>query len=226
MKTIYKAAALAVLAMPASIAIVAPAAAQAVSGVAVLDVEKAIVNSNAFIGAMKLIETTYKPNIDQANAKAAEINAKLKPMQDAYAAARKVPNANAATLATQQAAIQKVAQEGQQQVDQLRQPFEFANAYVGEEIFKKLEPARDKVMAARKITIALVPQATIKFADSVDITKAVTDQLNADFPAVGVVPPAGWLPAQVRAQLAEQQRQQGGQPQAAPQPPQPEPKPR
>ena len=72
-------------------------------------------------------------------------------------------------------------------------------------------------MAAKKITIALVPQATIKFADSVDITKAVTDQLNADFPAVGVVPPAGWLPAQVRQQLAEQQRQQGGQP-AQPQP--------
>jgi len=228
MKMIYKATALAVLGVPASMAVISSASAQAVPGLAVFDSERAITSTKAFTDAMTLIGSTYKPNIDQANAKAAEINARLKPMQDAFAAARKVPNANAATLKTQQDAIQKVAQDGQQEVDKLRAPLELANAYVGEQIFEKMEPALDKVMKAKKISITLLPQATVKAMPGADITADVVTELNASVPSVGVVPPQGWLPAQLRAQIAEQQRQQGqaGAPRPAAPPPAPEAKPR
>ena len=223
MKTIYKAAALAALSIPASTAIVSVASAQAISNAAIFDTERAVATTKAYTDAMKLIASTYKPDIDKANAKATEINAKLKPMQDALVAASKVPNANAATLQAQQATYQKTAQDGQQEVDRLRAPLELANAYVAEQIMDKLEPALDKVMATKKIAIALLPQATVKSVPTADITADVVAQLNIAVPTVGVVPPQGWLPAQVRAQLAEQQRRQGGQP--APQPGQPAPAP-
>ncbi|MBB5687321.1 OmpH family outer membrane protein [Sphingobium boeckii] len=217
MKTIYKAAALAALTIPASVAMVSTASAQSNAGV--FDTERAVATSKAYTDAMKLIATTYKPNIDQANAKATEINTRLKPMQDALVAASKVPNANAATLRTQQEAYQKAAQAGQQEVDKLREPIDLATAYVGEQIMDKLEPALDKVMAAKKVAIVLVPQATVKAAPASDLTPDVVTELNASVPSVGVVPPQGWLPAQVRAQIAEQQRRQGAQ--AAPAPAKP-----
>ena len=44
--------------------------------------------------------------------------------------------------------------------------------------------------------LVLVPDATVSYGPGVDITSAVTAELNALVPSVGIVPPAGWQPGQ------------------------------
>jgi hypothetical protein len=59
------------------------------------------------------------------------------------------------------------------------------------------------------VTLLLNPEAILAATNAYNLNQQILNELNAALPSVGVVPPAGWLPREVR----EQQAQQGqGQP--------------
>src|SRR3546814_13530610 len=76
MKKIFVASALAIASLSVSPMLAAPAAAQA-RGVAVADVRVAAARSNAFTTASQQIKTTYKAQIDQAEARGPTLQAEL-----------------------------------------------------------------------------------------------------------------------------------------------------
>ena len=61
--------------------------------VAVADLDAVVEQSNAYKNAMTAMQTTYKPQIDQVNARQAALNAELQPLVAAFEAARSQPNA-------------------------------------------------------------------------------------------------------------------------------------
>ena len=72
MKTMLKAALLAATPVLAAVTFPAIASAQAVSNVAVVDLEEAVSKSNAYNTAISQIKVTYKAQIDAADARAAQ----------------------------------------------------------------------------------------------------------------------------------------------------------
>ena len=75
MKTLLAPLALLLAATPA---LAAPAAAGGVNGVAIVNLDAAIAGCNAFKNAATARQTTYKPQIDQAQARAQQIQAQLR----------------------------------------------------------------------------------------------------------------------------------------------------
>ena len=116
MKTILKSVAAAGLLLgTASLpAFVAPAMAAGpiVPGLGVANLEAVRVNSNAFKSAAQQRQTTYKAQIDQANSRAQQIQAQLKPLADKFEADRRGGKTSEAALQQQVASIQQLQQSG------------------------------------------------------------------------------------------------------------------
>ena len=140
-KTLLLAAALA-----APAAIVSTSATAQVGGVAVADPEAAVANSKAWATARTQIQTTYKAQIDQANARRQAISTELQPLVDAYQKAAAAPGATEASLRSQATAIQTKEQAGNAELQRLTAPASRAQAYALEQISAKLP---DAVSAAR-----------------------------------------------------------------------------
>lgn len=196
----------------ASLALAAPmmvggqAHAQA-RAVAVVDVEAAIGRSAAYTNAMTAMQTTYKPQIDQVNARTTAINTELQPLVNAYNAARSAPNATAQSVQASATALQNRQNAAQQELARLSQPIQLARAYVVEQINAQLDAAVRAAMRARNVDLAVAPGAVILAQGNADITPAVTAELNRLVPNVQIVPPAGWQPGQQQAQPQQPQPQ-------------------
>lgn len=201
-------------------ATVPPALAQAsgtvVPGIGIANLEAVIANSNAFKTAETQRATTYKAQIDQAEARRTSLNAQLKPLVDKFNADSRVAKPNQAALEQQAGAIQALQENGQSELQRILQPVAYSRAYVSEQIEDKLDAAVKTAMAARKISLLLSPQSVIAVNDNAyNLNQGILDALNASIPSAQLVPPAGWEPRQIR----EQRAQQGGaQPAAAPAP--------
>ncbi|MET0589224.1 MAG: OmpH family outer membrane protein [Novosphingobium sp.] len=219
MKTILKSVAAAGLLLgTASLpAFVAPAMAAGpiIPGLGVANLEAVRVNSNAFKTAAQQRQTTYKAQIDQANSRAQQIQAQLKPLADKFEADRRGGKASEAALQQQVAQIQQLQQSGQQEVNQILQPVAISEAYVDEQIAEKLNTAVQNANNKRKISILLRPDSLIYADNGYNMNQDILNELNTLLPSAQIVPPAGWEPREIREQRAAQQRQQGGQ-QAAP----------
>ncbi len=216
MKTISKSLAAASLVLAGSqLAMVTPAAAQAVKGIAVANPTAIVALSNAFKVAEQQRPVTYKPQIDQANARKAQIEAQLRPMATKLQADAQAPNAaaNQAALQQQYAQIQQIEQSGQNEINQLLQPVALSRAYVVEQIGDKLEQATKNAMAKQKIEILLDSGSVINAGETYNLNQAILNEVNVLLPGAQLVPPAGWLP---RAQRDQQAQQQGAAPAAAP----------
>lgn len=208
MKTIFKAAVLALAPMTAMALATAPAAAQSKTGIAIADLERAVGTSTAYTTARTQMNTTYKAQIDAVTARRTAIEADLKTkgeaLQTAINAAGGKPTP---ALETQYQQYQAQTQTYQQELQRLSQPLTLANAYVEEQITAKLSDALKAAMTKTKVDLVLKPEATFSYQPTVDITAAVVTELNALVPSVGITPPAGWQPGGQR---------QAGQPAAAP----------
>lgn len=197
MKTIMKALAFAVA--PASLLAVtaAPAFAQSKQGIAVANVEQAMASSVAYTTAMTQMKTTYKANIDTLNTRKNALEAELKQKSDALQAALKAAGGKSTpALQAQYEALQKRGAEAQQEMQRLNQPLALANAYVEQQLGAKLTDALKAAMAKKNVDLVISPDATVSYAPGVDITSAVTAELNTLVPSVSIVPPAGWQPGQ------------------------------
>lgn len=191
----------------APLAIATPAIAQ-VNGIAVANPESAVLQSNAWKTAISQIQTTYKTQIDRAQARQTAIQTELRPLVEAFQKARSAPNANQSALQTQATAIQQKEQAGNVELQRLTQPVQRARAYAAEQIGAQLEAAVNAAMSKKKVTLLLNPQAAVQAQPSADITADVTAELNRLVPSVNINPPANWQPG-------GQGQQQAAQPAAA-----------
>ncbi|MFS0771298.1 OmpH family outer membrane protein [Sphingomonas sp. 1P08PE] len=197
----------ALLLAAAALPLAVSSASAQVNGVAVANPEGAVANSRAWAAARTQIETTYKTQIDQANARREAISKELQPLVTAYQTAARAPNANQASLQSQAQAIQTRQQAAEQELGRLTLPAQRAQAYAIEQISGRLNEAVQTVVRARNVSLLIRPDAALFTQPTADITPAITTELDRLVPSVGITPPANWQPGQ---------QQQGGAPAAAP----------
>lgn len=201
------------LAAPAAVLAAAPASAQMVKGLAVANQTAIVALSNAYKVAEQQRPVTYKPQIDQANARKTAIENQLRPLETKLQADARAANPNQASLQQQYAQIQQISQAGQQEINTILQPIALSRAYVVEQIGDKLEQATRQAMAKQRIDILIDSSAVINAPETYNLNQAILNELNAIMPTAQLVPPAGWVPRAQREQQAAQQQQQ---PAAAP----------
>ena len=193
-----------------------PAAAQAIKGLAVANPNAIVALSNAYKVSEQQRPVTYKPQIDQANARKTQIEAQLRPLATKLEADARAANPNQVSLQTQYNQIQQIEQAGQQEINQILQPIALSRAYVIEQIGEKLEAATKAAMGKQKITILLDSESVINADQTYNLNQAILNELNTVIPSAQLVPPAGWLPRQQREQQAAAAAAQGQQPAQAP----------
>lgn len=219
MKTILKSVALAGLMLTAA----QPALVQAqaasgplVPGVAIADLDGVVANSNAYRTAQQQRPTTYKPQLDQAEARRKAITAQLQPLVDKFNKDRQAASPNQASLQQQAAQIQQIQQAGEQELRRILQPVGYSEAYVQEQIADKLDAAVKAAMTKKKISLLLAPQAVTAFNNNgYNLNQDIINELNTLIPSATLVPPQGWEPREVREARAQQQAAQGQQGAAA-----------
>lgn len=210
-------------------AIAVPAAAQ-VAGIATADTSVAIARSKALSTAYQQIGTQYAAVAQQMQTKRGEINninAQLDTNKDKELSQAEVDAAVKAKnpLLTQIDTKQK-------EINALQEPIIKAQLYSVEQIAMKYEAAQQAVITAKRINVILAPDAFVWAPDSVDVTAAITAELDKAVPSVAIVPPVNWRASRQVAGLYQQIQQlfnQAAQAQAAqaaaaqPQPGQPAP---
>lgn len=175
--------------------VAAPVAAQAQT-VAVANPEQAIGASRAWATARTQIETTYKAQLDQAEARRQAVGKELQPLVTAFNTARAAPNANQASLQQQATTIQTREQAAQAEIQRITQPAQRAQAYAIEQISAKLPDAVQAVVRARNVSMLVRPDAVLFAGPTADVTSAITTELDRLVPTVSITPPAGWQPGQ------------------------------
>lgn len=202
----------------------APAAAapasNVVQGIGVANLQAAIANTDAYRVASQQRPVTYKPQLDQAQARGNALEAQIKPMIDRFNAARQAANTPALQqqLQTQARAIQELQEKGKQEIQQILLPAVLSEAFVNEQIEDKLDQAVQKAMEKSRVSLLLQPNAVLARANAYDLTDEIVAELNALLPTAQLVPPQGWEPREIREARAQQAAQQaaGNRPAAAP----------
>ncbi|MES2338454.1 MAG: OmpH family outer membrane protein [Pseudomonadota bacterium] len=194
MKTIKMMMLAAAAAVPGTVALVAPAAAQ-VSGIAVADPNAAVSQSTAFRTAATQIQATYKTQIDQAEARRRAITAELQPLYTKFEADQRA-NVAEATLRTQASAIQAKETAGNNEIGRLTAPAQRAQAYAVEQLQNQLPAAVQAAVTRKGVTLLLRPEAVMFAQPVANITPDVTTELNRLVPSVNTTPPANWQPGQ------------------------------
>ena len=196
----------------------APAAARGtvVPGIGVADLQAVVFSSNAYRTGMQNRQAQYKGVIDGAQARARQIDAQLNGLINQFTADRAAKKPDA-VLQAEVARIQQVKADGENEIKRMLAPVDLSEAYIVEQITDRLPQAVQNVLNKRGITLLLSPNSVYFANPAYDISAAIVQELNVMLPSVQYVPPAGWVPREVREQQAAQQRaQQGGQPAAAP----------
>lgn len=199
---------LAVLAVSPTAAVAQATSGTVTPGIAIANPSAVVAASSAYQTAQTQRPTTYKPQIDQANARKAQIEAQLKPLVDKLQADSKAANPNRAALQQQYEQIQQIEQAGQQQIQQILEPLNLSQQYVLEQIGDKLDAATQAAMDKKKITLVLDSQSVIKAGQVYNLNQDILAELNKAIPSAQLVPPAGWLPRAQREQQAQAQAAQ------------------
>lgn len=173
-----------------------------VSGIAVANPEAAVANSKAWAAARQQIQTTYKTQIDQANARRQAISTELTPLVQAYQRAAAAPGATQASLASQQQAIQTKENAANAELQRLTAPASRAQSYALEQISAKLPDAVNAAVRSKNVSLLLRPDAALFAQPTADITAAITAELDRTVPSVNTTPPANWQPGQAGQQAA------------------------
>ena len=194
---------------------VAPAAAQAVKTIGVVDLPYVMGKSKAYNAAEKQRPVTYKEYYDKANARKDQLQKQIQPMVDKLQADSKKPGADRAELQKQAAAIQQLDQQGQQELQQMLAPVLLSQEYVEEQINDVLPKAVDNAAKKRGVTLIFDRGSTVVYRDQAyDMNQAVIDEVDALLPVAQLVPPPGWLPRRLREQQQQAEQAQAAQPAA------------
>lgn len=166
-----------------------------VSGIAVVDPDGAVAGSNAWKAAAGQLQTTYKAQLDQAEARRQAIAAELQPLVTKLQNDQKA-NVPQATLQSQLQSIQAKEQAGNAELQRMTTPYARARAYTIEQIQRQLKPAIDAAAVRKKASIVLAPNDVVHLDPAADLTADVTIELNRLVPSVATTPPANWEPGQ------------------------------
>jgi Skp family chaperone for outer membrane proteins len=203
MKILLKAAMIAAVSTMAMTAAAPAVMAQSKLGVATANLRGAMASSNAYRVAVEQMQVTYKPQIDARNARQQALQTELQALAATYEAEAKKPGANEKSVMPSAQAFQKRQGEAQNEIAQLSQQIDLALAYVDDQISLKMDAAVKAAMDKKKVDLLVNPEAVIARAGTVDISRAIIDEINVLVPSVQIVPPAGYQPGQL---VAEQQR--------------------
>lgn len=215
MKKLFVAAALAATSLSVSPLMSAPAFAQAKS-IAVADVRVAAGRSNAFTVAAQQVETTYKTQIEQRDARAQTLQAELNVLVARYNEEVKKTPQNQTTLQAAGKAVQDKRTAAQEDLGRLSASFDLALAYVEDQISVRMNEAIKAAMTAKKVDLLLNPDAVLAREGNADITDAVILELNRILPNVSIAVPAGYQPGLLVQQANQAARAAAqGQPAAA-----------
>ncbi|KHS43268.1 MULTISPECIES: OmpH family outer membrane protein [Novosphingobium] len=207
---------LAVLSVSPTAAVAQATSGTVTPGIAIANPSAVVAASAAYQTAQQQRPTTYKPQIDQANARKGQIEAQLKPLIDKLQADSKAANPNRAALQAQYEQIQQIEQAGQAEIQKILEPLNLSQQYVLEQIGDKLDAATQAAMDKKKITLVIDSQSVIKAGQVYNLNQDILTELNKAIPSAQLVPPAGWMPRAQREQQAQAQAAQ--QPATAAQP--------
>jgi Skp family chaperone for outer membrane proteins len=194
--TIRKTVAVAALLSAAAIAM--PVSAQ-VAGIATADTSVAIARSKALGTAYQQIGTQYAAAAQQMQTKRTEINnlnAQLDTNKD-----KNLDQAEVDAAVKAKNPLLTQIDTKQKEISALQDPIIRAQLYSVEEIAKRYEAAQQAVITAKKISVILTPEAFVWAPDAVDVTTAITAELDKAVPSVGITPPADWRPSRQGAAL-------------------------
>ena len=195
------------LAMSPVAMMAAPASAQVVAGIAVANPDAIVVNSAAYKLAEQQRGTTYKAQLDQAEARRQALSAQLQPLYQRLQTDSQAASPNQASLQQQAQQIQQIEQSGQAELQRLLQPVNLSRAYVLEQISERLPAALEAAQRRKRITLVLSPQAVVAADEAYNLNTDILAELDRALPQAQLVPPAGWVPrAQREAQAAQQQQ--------------------
>jgi Skp family chaperone for outer membrane proteins len=188
----------AVAALLSAAAIAMPANAQ-VAGIATADTSVAIARSKALGTAYQQIGTQYAAAAQQMQAKRTEINnlnAQLDTNKD-----KNLDQAEVDAAVKAKNPLLTQIDTKQKEINALQDPIIRAQLYSVEEIAKRYEAAQQAVITAKKISVILTPEAFVWAPDAVDVTTAITAELDKAVPSVAIAPPADWRPSRQGAAL-------------------------
>jgi Skp family chaperone for outer membrane proteins len=176
-----------VAALLSATAIAVPATAQ-VSGIATAETSVAIARSKALGTAYQQIGTQYAAVVQQMQTKRQEIN-----------------NINAQLDTNKDKELTQA--ELDVAINPLQEPIILAQLYAVEQVAVKYEAAQQAVVAAKKISVILAPDAFVWAPEAVDVTSAITAELDKAIPAASITPPAGYRPSRQIGALYQQIQQ-------------------
>ena len=192
-------------------AVAAPAAAGAtagVNGIGVANLDAVVANSAAAKAAQPEQKRIYAAQFSAGEQRRNALQAQLQPMVEKFQRDR-AANAAPASLQAQYAAIQQLQESAKAELEKIMEPVSQSNAYVMEQINDKMSGAIQAAMNKNAVTLLLSPQAVQAASNAYNLNSASLAELDAALPMVQVQPPAGWVPAEVRAQQAQQQGARG-----------------
>lgn len=193
-----------VAALLSAAAIVAPAQAQ-VSGIATSDTSVAIARSKALSTAYQQIGTQYAAVAQQMQTKRQEINnlnAQLDTNKD-----KELTQAELDVAIKAKSPLLTQIDTKQKEINALQDPIILAQLYAVEQIALKYEAAQQAVVTAKKINVILAPDAFVWAPEAVDVTAAITAELDKSVPSVAIAPPANWRPSRQVGALYQQIQQ-------------------
>ncbi len=193
-----------VAALLSAAAISAPANAQ-VSGIATADTSVAIARSKALGTAYQQIGTQYAAVAQQMQTKRQEINnlnAQLDTNKD-----KELTQAELDAAIKAKNPLLSQIDAKQKEMNTLQDPVILAQLYAVEQIALKYEAAQQAVITAKRINVILAPDAFVWAPESVDVTAAITAELDKAVPSVPITPPAGWRPSRQIGALYQQIQQ-------------------
>jgi Skp family chaperone for outer membrane proteins len=191
---------------------IAPASAQAIKGIAIVNIQAIMANSSAFKTAEQQRPVTYKAQLDQAESRRLAITNQLKPLYEKFEADRKAAKPDNAALQQQAVTIQQIEQNGQQEIQGILQPVALSRAYVEEQINDKLDQAIEQAAKKAGASLVMTPDNVVFADNAYNLNQGVLAELNALIPSAQLVPPQGWLPRSMREQQAAAQAQQAPAP--------------
>lgn len=215
---------------PAALAFAAPAQAQ-VAGIATANPTAVVAKAKAFAAANQQISTTYKQAFDQMIARRQAMQKEVEPLltqldtnkdkQISEVELQTAQRANNPVLTT----IKTAQDKAEAELARLGNPAARAELFAIEMILMQYQAAQQKVIAAKKINVVLMPDVVMYAPDAIDISDQIVAEIDRASPSVSITPPATWNPAretvaiqqqiaQLRSAALQQQRQQ-----AAAQPP-------
>ena len=194
----------AIVAALLSAAAAVPATAQ-VAGIATSDTSVAIARSKALGTAYQQIGTQYTAVAQQMQTKRQEINtlnAQLDTNKD-----KELTQVELDVAIKAKSPVLAQIDAKQKEINTLQDPIILAQLFAVEQIAMKYEAAQQAVITAKRINVILAPDAFVWAPESVDVTAAITAELDKAVPSVPITPPAGWRPSRQIGQLYQQIQQ-------------------